>query len=782
MATDPNSLQNIQNSDTFNQWKEKINDTIDAVKTVNTLATDANVLDQNFSLAYIGTDLDPLEIGVYGGYLRQDSEIVALFPAASPEVYTFSLPPSSTVYVFINADYGFEVLDANTVVPATGAILLYTITTGVASITSVIEQRTFAIGRVAPPEGTGLPIEEVQEATTEGQTDFYLATADASAGLAVFIDGARASEGIDYVALTDTHIQFTLGLPYGTRVLFVSRDLSGQVKLIAREYKTILGFGDDTINVPVSMQPTNQSITVYVNGVRIPRDELTFDAALNTIQLSYTVISSPGDEILLVKGDLAGVSEFQGLPVGGTEGQTLAKWSSGLYDGTWTSVYNQNAVYNGGCTLANGASGTVSNTTFTEYEVDNLFIKCNKATGITAAQSAVVSKTISSTVRASHISINSGAIGSYPATIEHRAYVYSGQAARFNSEACVASCKVYQNSGANATATIKVYRVDAAENPDMFDGTIALVGTSTAFTIPSGTATDVYYKIGNAGTAYNGLIFQVDLTIASGAGTVTCYVSEFDLRLGYLKMPFEPNYQLDCAFGDYLSRIGAAENFFEESAPRGYLALDGSQYLISKYPLLNKRLNGRFNDGTETAGYFRLPDARGLVYRGTDVINASFANRDPDAQNKTVAGDVANGNDYITNVSLVDMQKLSKYMLVTTADPDVTIPANTQVDYIDFSAGIVYLTNSVSVSPSPQASVSFTVASRILPDGTTGAEIGSVQQDAFLHAEIPTSTTAGATHTLTNNGGNVNATVYSQNGGTETRMKNMYVLPCIKAK
>lgn len=52
--------------------------------------------------------------------------------------------------------------------------------------------------------------------------------------------------------------------------------------------------------------------------------------------------------------------------------------------------------------------------------------------------------------------------------------------------------------------------------------------------------------------------------------------------------------------------------------PPGWLEVDHSVHSIATYPDLAAFLGGAYNDGTEPAGYFRLPESRGEFLRGWD--------------------------------------------------------------------------------------------------------------------------------------------------------------------
>jgi microcystin-dependent protein len=54
----------------------------------------------------------------------------------------------------------------------------------------------------------------------------------------------------------------------------------------------------------------------------------------------------------------------------------------------------------------------------------------------------------------------------------------------------------------------------------------------------------------------------------------------------------------------------------KNTAPTGYLMLDGGTYLISEYTELNDHYNGAYNTGSEAVGEFSVPDRRGYAPRG----------------------------------------------------------------------------------------------------------------------------------------------------------------------
>lgn len=76
---------------------------------------------------------------------------------------------------------------------------------------------------------------------------------------------------------------------------------------------------------------------------------------------------------------------------------------------------------------------------------------------------------------------------------------------------------------------------------------------------------------------------------------------------------------------------GAVMPFAMLTAPTGWLECDGTEYSqTGDYANLYAAIGDAYNIGTETAGYFRLPDLRGEFIRGFDHGRGIDADRDSD--------------------------------------------------------------------------------------------------------------------------------------------------------
>ena len=72
----------------------------------------------------------------------------------------------------------------------------------------------------------------------------------------------------------------------------------------------------------------------------------------------------------------------------------------------------------------------------------------------------------------------------------------------------------------------------------------------------------------------------------------------------------------DGAVWSVVSPTGVINAFGGASAPSGWLLCDGAEYSQSTYAALYGVLSTSYNTGSETAGYFRVPDLRGRVAVG----------------------------------------------------------------------------------------------------------------------------------------------------------------------
>ena len=89
--------------------------------------------------------------------------------------------------------------------------------------------------------------------------------------------------------------------------------------------------------------------------------------------------------------------------------------------------------------------------------------------------------------------------------------------------------------------------------------------------------------------------------------------------------------------------IGTIISFMGETPPEGYLACDGTEYLISDYPELYEQLKSlaspwRFTDYGGDGYHFKVPDLRGDFLRGTGTNNRSYGGRG------SGVGDTQNGS------------------------------------------------------------------------------------------------------------------------------------------
>jgi len=84
---------------------------------------------------------------------------------------------------------------------------------------------------------------------------------------------------------------------------------------------------------------------------------------------------------------------------------------------------------------------------------------------------------------------------------------------------------------------------------------------------------------------------------------------------------------LAVALQNLLVPVGSVIPFAGSSAPAQYLLCAGQEISESTYADLFSVIGTDYNNGTETSGFFRLPDLRGRVVAGKDDMNGSTAGR-----------------------------------------------------------------------------------------------------------------------------------------------------------
>lgn len=773
------SVQDIQPvgiQDKFSNWREKTNEVIAGLKETADIANAANVIDGNFAV----TSTNGLDITVSGGYVRQDATVNVV------NSDTFTLGASNTYAIYITLSIGSEALDVSlwSAVPTTGIILLYRITTDATSITNVEDRRTFAIGRVTSPAGSNLPIEELHYAT-EGQTEFTLSTCRTNDGIGVYVAGVRQAPDVDFSIVGDDTVILSAPMTAGTRVMFVSRDLIGNLKFIPKEDRQSSTPGQTVISVPTDLQPADESIAVYLDGVRQPREVLTFDEDANTITLSDPIAGVV--DILLVRGDLAGTTEARFIPRGGAEGTVLAKQSGVDYDTDYSEIRTVNKIFNGAMLIGDEEVDSNLTSTYTQHTIDNLWIAVPAGVGALTYQTRLdkVSRAESRSLYASATQI-SGAGTINP--IVYRMRVYGKEAASLVDANTVFHVKVTQDTGSNVSVSVRYLKLDGTIR-DAFDfagATYTQVVAPTSTVVSSGTPTDVYLRTSVSADVSNGMIVEVTVT-ASAIGTIQ--LSEFDLREGTVAHPFEPNYALDLSMAKVLSDVGNVELHSGDTVPRGKLYGDGSAYLISRFPRLAAKYNGMYDTPGTPVGYFRVPDLRGHFPRFYDERLVS--NNDPNALDVVVTGSISGST--ISSVSLSDLNKVCEGMLITVNTVvGVTLPAGTRVTRVYKNAAGTVGTIELSASATGTGTGTFNGISRVRADGTTSTTnsgnpvVGSAQEDVVKEhshkaliqggsgstAYIPVATSgAGSVVDISQD--------VSSTGGQETRPLNIFLLPVI---
>lgn len=237
-----------------------------------------------------------------------------------------------------------------------------------------------------------------------------------------------------------------------------------------------------------------------------------------------------------------------------------------------------------------------------------------------------------------------------------------------------------------------------------------------------------------------------------------------------------------------LTPSGMVSAYAGTSAPTGWLICDGSPVSRSTYSALFTAVGEAHGEG-DGSTTFNLPDYRWRTLRGYGA-NITAACADSAASNNVTA--TAHGFKH-TGIRVRVTGTPVTGLLVDTSYFVVVVDANTLA--FATTRANAYAATKITISGS---AASMTViqyedpdaASReaMSPGGTSGAGVGSIQDDAFgsHNHSASTKSTAGTSTTrlaTVDSGSGINdssATAILNTGGSETRAKNAYVNFIIK--
>lgn len=108
---------------------------------------------------------------------------------------------------------------------------------------------------------------------------------------------------------------------------------------------------------------------------------------------------------------------------------------------------------------------------------------------------------------------------------------------------------------------------------------------------------------------------------------VTQYSTAGDLE-NFIQKPELVEYYIQPPIGSIVPCAG-----YGLTVPTDYLLCDGQSYLTSQYPYLSELIGNTY--GTASAGYFKVPDLRGLFIRGWNMTTSGV---DPNRQFASIQG------------------------------------------------------------------------------------------------------------------------------------------------
>lgn len=184
---------------------------------------------------------------------------------------------------------------------------------------------------------------------------------------------------------------------------------------------------------------------------------------------------------------------------------------------------------------------------------------------------------------------------------------------KFNDVADAIDGVLTRDFGGTTTGTSSVYTVNPTPSWDSY--TLGVMITIIPHVANAGGATLNVSGLGPIAIRRNGVSISAGTFVANAAALL-----------------FYNGAQFDIIAIDSTTPVGTIVMTGRSTSPTGWLLCDGTEVPIASYSELSTAIGTTFNQGTETAGYFRLPDLRRRVPVG---VGASDTLGNTEGGNKT---------------------------------------------------------------------------------------------------------------------------------------------------
>jgi hypothetical protein len=191
----------------------------------------------------------------------------------------------------------------------------------------------------------------------------------------------------------------------------------------------------------------------------------------------------------------------------------------------------KNYIINGGCVVAQRGNRSAVKDTWTYGGSDRTCVNIGGTTASGTIQRYAVAASASG--YAQGISVTTTGIGA----VFFQQRIESFNALSLNGKTVTVSALVYQNTGASQTAQLVIGK--PTTTADVFSAQTAL-GTSSGFTIPSGTPTRISYTLAlGAADASLGLYAQIGYSSIGAVTAKDFWITDFQLEPGAVVTPME---------------------------------------------------------------------------------------------------------------------------------------------------------------------------------------------------------------------------------------------------
>lgn len=203
---------------------------------------------------------------------------------------------------------------------------------------------------------------------------------------------------------------------------------------------------------------------------------------------------------------------------------TLANQLQAQIDSIETVIANGNPIANP--TTESIVAG-VTSVTLTNAFLPHVAVGIDGRVSGTVSAGTMTSGTLSGLGSTSRQAKMAGVTGDSSSVVEWRFRVGAAESARFASQTCSISAVMRQESGVTATATVALYKANAADN----FSAVTLVGSATS-SVVSSTNTALTYAGLSAGDVSNGIELVIKCQPGASFSTKDFYLTDIKLEVG----------------------------------------------------------------------------------------------------------------------------------------------------------------------------------------------------------------------------------------------------------